>query len=276
MGLMVFVTGVFDEPEMGMTGPIQPRPNGARLKLLQLRPVGKLVPVAVRQTMLHAPPNRLLKHSLAPFGGEGRDERDTVQQQLANAITLRPVQSGQNYRIASPPARGLVRPELAETLETVFERFARERDFTAEKPLEISLARGFKANSHGHCEGRAADIAAVGGKSLREWKHEWDRAIASAEKLSDPQQRSEAIAAEQQRNLGYGLYKALQEHSGWRVDQKGWRPYRDVMQLFGPWTATEGPWKAMQSKDPNPYQQQRLADQQWVFRAHQEHIHVAR
>ena len=38
----------------------------------------------------------------------------------------------------------------------------------------------------------------------------------------------------------------------------------------------EGPWKAMQSKDPNPYQQQRLADQQWVFRAHQDHIHVAR
>jgi len=48
-----------------------------------------------------------------------------------------------------------------------------------------------------------------------------------------------------------------------------------MMQLFGPWTATEGPRKAMQSKDPNPYQQQRLADQQWVFQAHQDHIHVA-
>jgi len=44
-----------------------------------------------------------------------------------------------------------------------------------------------------------------------------DRAIAASEKLSDPQQ-AEAIAAEQKRNLGYGLYKALQEHSGWRVN----------------------------------------------------------
>ena len=276
-GYMVFVAGVFDEPEMGMTRPIQPRPNGARLKLLQLRPVGKLVPVAVRQTMLHAPPNRLLKHSLVPPEGKGRGEADTgLQQQLANAITLRPVQSGQTYRIISPSARGLVRPELAKALETVFERFAHQCSFTSEKPLEICLTRGFKAGSPGHGEGRAADIAAVGGKSLREWKQEWDRAIASAEKLSDPQQRSEAIAAEQNRNLGYGLYKALQEHGGWRVDPKGWRPYRGVMQLFGPWTATEGPWKVLQIENPNPYQRQRLADQQWVFRAHQDHIHVAR
>ena len=100
--------------------------------------------------------------------------------------------------------------------------------------------------------------------------------MATAEKLSDPQQRGEAIAFEHKRNLGYGLYKALQEHGGWRVNPNGWRAYRGVMQLFGPWTATEGPWKAMQIKEPNPYQQQRLADQQWVFRAHQDHIHVAK
>jgi hypothetical protein len=53
-------------------------------------------------------------------------------------------------------------------------------------------------------------------------------------------------------------------------------PYQGVMQLFSPWTATEAPWKAMQINNPNPYQQQRLADQQWVFQAHQNHIHVAR
>ena len=92
----------------------------------------------------------------------------------------------------------------------------------------------------------------------------------------EDEQRAEAIAAEQKRNLDYGLYKALQEHGGWRVDPHGWRPYRGVMQLFGPWTATHGPWKAMQIKEPNPYQRQRLADQQWVFQAHQDHIHVAR
>lgn len=186
------------------------------------------------------------------------------------------MQSGESYRITSPPVRGLVRPELAEALEIVFDRFARERGFTVERPLEICFSRGFKVGSPGHGEGRAADIAEVGGKSLLEWKQEWEQAMVTAEQLSDPQQRSEAIAMEQKRNLGCGLYKALQEYGGWRVNQKGWRPYRGVMQLFGPWTATDGPWKPMDIKSPNPYQQQRLADQQWVFRAHQDHIHVAR
>jgi hypothetical protein len=59
------------------------------------------------------------------------------------------------------------------------------------------------------------------------------------------------------------------------MNQEGWRPYRGVMQLFGPWTATEGPWKAMQIKTPNAYQEQRLTDQRWVFRARQDHIHAA-
>jgi hypothetical protein len=170
----------------------------------------------------------------------------------------------------------LVRPALAEALETVFERFAREAGFTPDKPLDIQLLRGFKAGSHGHGEGRAADIVTVGGKGLLAWKQEWERALAAAEKLPDPQQRAEAITAEQQRNLGYGLYKTLQAHGGWRVNPKGWRVYRNVMQLFGPWTATEGPWKPMQFENPSPYQRRRLADQRWVFQAHQDHIHVAR
>jgi hypothetical protein len=161
-------------------------------------------------------------------------------------------------------------------LESIFERFARERGFTAEKPLEIQLSRGIKAGSHGHGEGRAADIAAVAGKGLLAWKQEWDRAMATAEKLSDPQRRAEAVATEQRRNLGYGLYKALQAYGGWRVNPGGWRVYRGVMQLFGPWTAAEGPWKRMQIDNPTAYQRERLADQQWVFQAHQDHIHVAR
>jgi hypothetical protein len=170
----------------------------------------------------------------------------------------------------------LVQPTLAEALETVFERFAGQAGFTPDKPLDIQLSRGFKAGSPGHGQGRAADIAAVGGKSLLAWKQEWDRALAAAEKLPDPQQRAEAIAAAQGRNLGYRLYKALQVHGGWRVNPKSWRVYRGVLQLFGPWTATEGPWKTMQIANPTAYQQERLADQQWVFRAHQDHIHVAR
>jgi hypothetical protein len=268
-GYFVVATGPSTEPELRIDVSVQPQPNGAPYRMVQLRPVGRLVRLA-------APSNRLLKNSLAPFGGEGRGEEDTAQQQLADAITLRPVQSGESYRITSPSARGLVRPELAEALETVFDCFAQKYGFTPEQPLEIRLTRGFKAGSPGHGEGRAADITDVGGKSLLEWKQEWDQAMATAEMLSDPQQQAEAIAVEQKRNLGYALYKALQEHAGWRVDSKGWRLYRGVMQLFGPWTAAEGPWKAMEIKNPNPYQRQRLADQQWVFQAHQDHIHVAR
>ncbi len=248
--------------ERDIHAPIQSRPNEVPYKMIQLQPVGRLVPLA-------APPHRVLKKPIAPSGGKGRGE------QPADAITLRPVQSGQAYRITSLPARGLVRSDLAEALETVCECFAREHGFTAEKPLEIRLSRGFKVGSPGHGEGRAADIAAVGSKSLLEWKQEWEQAMAAREKLSDTQQQAERTTAEQKRNLGYGLYKALQEYGGWRVD-RGWRPYRGVMQLFGPWTPTEGPWKAMQIKEPNPYQRQRLADQEWVFRTHQDHIHVAR
>jgi ATP-dependent exoDNAse (exonuclease V) beta subunit len=76
--------------------------------------------------------------------------------------------------------------------------------------------------------------------------------------------------------LGYRLYKALQAYGGWRVNPGGWRVYLGVMQLFGPWTAVEGPWKQMQIDTPTTYQKERLADQQWVFQAHQDHIHVAR
>jgi hypothetical protein len=189
---------------------------------------------------------------------------------------LRPVRSGQAYHLASSSKQGLVRPDLAKALETIFEQFAVDHGFSLEKPLEISLSRGYKANSHGHYEGRAADIAAVGSKSLLEWKQDWAEAIVTAKKQPDPKQRAEAIAIEKQRNLGYSLYKALQAYGGWRVNPGGWRIYRGVMQLFGPWTAIEGPWKALRNENPTPEQRQRLRDQQWVFKAHQDHIHVAR
>lgn len=247
-GYVVVARGTLGEPERGTAAPTSPTLDEASPRALRLRPVGQLVPVEGRPTPASSPAVR----------------------------TLRPVKSGRVYRVTSPATRGLVTPELADALEGVFERFARESGFTPEKPLAIQFSRGFKASSHGHGEGRAADIDSVGGKGLLEWKQEWDKAMAAAEKLAEPQQRAKAIAAEQQRNLGYGLYKALQAHSGWRVNKEGWRVYRGVRQLFGPWTATEGPWKAMHIDGPNPDQRQRLADQQWVYRAHRDHIHVAR
>jgi hypothetical protein len=257
---VVVMAASVDEPEVHMGRFMQPSPPGPYPLPWHLRPVGRLVrteaPHSERRAAITPPTS---KATTPP----------TIH-------TLRPVRSGRAYATTSPPTHSLVRPKLAEALETVFERFARERGFAPEKPLEIRFTRGFQAGSHGHGDGRAADIAAVAGKSLLAWKQEWDQTVAAAEKLLDERQPAEAISAEQQRNLGYGLYKALQEHGGWRVNQQGWRPYRGIMQLFGPWTATEGPWKTLQIKDPNPHQRQRLADQQWVFRAHQDHIHVAR
>jgi hypothetical protein len=248
-GCLVLVNGTLGELPVKAAVHGMPELDGAHRERLRFQPVKRLTPVTTPQRGPVAPP------AVHP---------------------LRPVRSGRACRITSPPECGLVRPELAEALEIVFEQFAGERGFTAEGPLEIGLLRGFKAGSPGHGEGRAADITTVGGKSLLAWKRQWDRALAAAEKLSDLQQRAEAISAEQKRNLGYGLYKALQAHGGWRVNKGGWRPYRGVEQLFGPWTATEGPWKTIWIENPNPYQKQRLADQQWVFQAHHDHIHVAR
>jgi hypothetical protein len=257
---------VFGGP-LSNTGTGVLRPSRTHPKIMQLHTIGQLVPLSAQSS-------QRLEKRVAP--SEGKVDGNTTKQQAEHAVTLRPVQSGVSYRITSPPERGLVRVELAGALEIVFERFAREHGFSATQPIEISLSRGFKANSHGHKEGRAADIDAVGSKSLLQWKQDWDQARATAEKLVDPGQRSEAIAAEQRRNLGYRLYKALQAYGGWRVNPGGWRVYQNVMQLFGPWTATEGPWKAMQIENPNPKERQRLADQRWVFEAHHDHIHVAR
>jgi hypothetical protein len=248
-GYLLMMASSSGAPEADIIVPIQPSLKATYPKTLYFRPVGRLMPMTVSQATQKAP---------------------------LTVRTLRPIASGETYRLISSKLGRLVRPELAEALKTVFERFAREHGFTPENPLEIRLMRGFQAGSHGHAEGRAADIAAVGSKGLLEWKQEWDRAMTAAEEFPDSQRRIEAMTAEQKRNLGYRLYRALQEHSGWRVDSKGWQPYRGVMQLFGPWTATEGPWRTMHIKDPSPYQQQRLADQKWVFQAHQDHIHVAR
>lgn len=242
---LVLLTGSFSEPEAPGALAAERSRDGADVRVA-LRPVGRLAPV----TLLAA------------------------SEPGSSVRALRPVPSGRAYRITSPPARGLVTPALAEALEAVFESLAEQHGFTRERPLALDLSRGFMAGSHGHGEGRAADIATVGGKGLLQWKREWDQAVAA--RWSDPQRQPEAIAAEQKANLGYGLYKALQERGGWRVNPAGWRPYRGVMQLFGPWTATEGPWTPLQIANPTPHQRKRLADQQWIFAAHRDHIHVAR
>jgi len=196
----------------------------------------------------------------------------------ANAIatrrvrSLRPVRSGDAYRIGSRPEHGMVTPELAQSLEAVFARFASERGFTSDQPLEIGFFRGFSPGSRRYGEGRAADIASVGGRSVRQWKQAWDQAKSAGEKPSDGDPRADALGEEQKRNLGYALYKALQAHEGWRVH----RVQNGVVQLFGPWTETEGPWKAMEIENPSSDDRRRTALQRSVFRAHQDRIHVAK
>ena len=198
---------------------------------------------------------------------------DTRNQDLRR---LRPVCGGMSYQVVTPASRAVVTPKLANALETVLERFARQAGFTRAKPLQVAFVRGYQGDSPGHREGRAVDIAAVAGQSFSAWKRQWDEALSAAHRLSPEEKRIAAITSERIRNLGYRLYKALQNHGGWRVDDHGWRPYRGAVQLFGPWTAIEGPWTAMNKGSPNDFQRRRLADQAWVFAAHQDHIHVAR
>jgi hypothetical protein len=230
----VMVTSAFGESEGMQTIHDRQPVTGRNTKRLSLHPIGRLVPV----------------------------ENSQATQQGADISRLQSVPSGQAYIVTSPPAHGLVTATLAKALKSVFEQFASDHGFSREKPLEIYLSQGYK-------EGRAVDIAAVGGKSLLQWKQMWDRDLDSAQKLIDPQQKAEAIDAEPRRNLGYGLYKALQTYGGWRV-------YRNVTQLFGPWIASEGPWKAMKIENPTAEEHQRVAEQQRVFQAYRNHIHVAK
>src|SRR5262249_59078676 len=84
-----------------------------------------------------------------------------------------PVPSGKAYRVASPPQDALVMPALAVELERVLERFATEAGFGERQPVAVVFRPGVVGH---HRESRAADIYAVGGVGLEEWKRRWDEA----------------------------------------------------------------------------------------------------
>jgi hypothetical protein len=192
-----------------------------------------------------------------------------VARPLPTRAGLRSVRDGSAFRVVTPLECGLVTPDLATALEALLERFSHGHGFTPGMPLPVAFGRGYQPGSPGHREGRAIDLIAVAGQCFREWKRQWDHAHVDAQRLP-ARERAAAVAAERQRNLGYRLYIALRDHGGWRLDDHGWRPYRGLVQLFGPWTASDGPWPRDQ---PTPTQQ---FDRAWVLRAHQDHIHVAR
>jgi hypothetical protein len=163
-----------------------------------------------------------------------------------------PVRSGRHFRIDSPLQNALVTTELAHELEEVLERFGMK----ASKGGTLKVSIYFKPGIFGHHKvGRAADIYAVGSRGLDEWKQLWDRAWQRCSCIPDLQRRRSLLLDEQNRNLGWQLYKTLQACGRWS------KPFGYPIQLFGPWTRTEGPWK-------------QISD--FLLNAHRDHIHVAK
>lgn len=164
---------------------------------------------------------------------------------------LLPVPHGQMYRVASPPGNAMVTPTLAKELRNVLERFAGDAGFSAERPVDVFFKPGVVGH---HQVGRAADIYGVAGAGLDEWKKRWDDAWGAAGS-ADPVESAPRIAEEKKLNLGWRLYKAIQCYGRWS------QPYGYPIQLFGPWTRTEGPWKFISDR---------------LLHAHRDHIHVAK
>jgi hypothetical protein len=162
--------------------------------------------------------------------------RLTCQGCLLPRYALVPVQSGKYFRVTSTPDCALVTRPVAFELERVLETFGQ----LSGCPNRVSVF--FKPGILGHHRvGRAVDIYAVGNVGIEVWKRRWD--VASCK------------ATEERRNLGWLLYKTLQLFGKWA------QPYGYPVQLFGPWTRTEGPWCHISN---------------FLLNAHRDHIHVAR
>jgi hypothetical protein len=155
-----------------------------------------------------------------------------------------PVPSGAAYVVESPPQNSLCTRELADELGRVLERFAAEAGFSARNPVALFFRPGIFGH---HKLGRAVDIYAVSRIGMDTWKKSWDEAMQSNANGDG--------ATERKRNLGWRLYKALQAYGHWA------QPYGYPIQLFGPWTRSEGPWRFISDR---------------LLHAHRDHIHVAK
>ena len=146
----------------------------------------------------------------------------------------------------------MVTRELSTRLESAFEKFARDSGFDEQHKVGIFLRPGIFGH---HKVGRAADIYAVAGAGLDVWKKCWDEAHRKAFCRLDKNSRNLILSIECRRNIGWRLYKALQNYGQWS------QPRGYPIQLFGPWTRTEGPWKPISD---------------FLLNAHRDHIHVAK
>jgi len=162
-----------------------------------------------------------------------------------------PLSSGRFFRVTSAPEEALVTSDLARELTSVLEEFGERRGFTVEKPLDILFGRGVLGLHRFH---RAADIYAVGGTSIAEWVSRWNAAMQRA-RSADTARGQQIVESEKDGNLGYRLYMALQMGARWA------KPPGYPVQLFGPWTRTDGPHMAISDR---------------LLYAHRDHIHVAR
>jgi hypothetical protein len=162
-----------------------------------------------------------------------------------------PVPSGRAYRVDSPNENGLVTAELANELKRVLERFAVDAGFSETNLVGIFFKPGVVGH---HKFGRAADIYSVAGVGLDRWKKRWDEAIARASQ-ANPEAKRHIANVERKNNLGWRLYKALQIYGQWA------QPRGYPIQLFGPWTRTEGPWTYISTP---------------LLHAHRDHVHVAK
>jgi len=163
-----------------------------------------------------------------------------------------PVPSGIAYRAVFAPAPERVTPALAVELGRALECFAEDAGATAAAPVRILFRPGIFGH---HQVGRAADIYAVNGLGLDGWKRRWDAARCRAAAAGTVLQRRLIVETEQKRNLGWRLYKALQRYGRWA------QPYGYPIQLFGPWTRSEGPWRCISN---------------FLLHAHRDHVHVAK
>ncbi|NOT61822.1 MAG: hypothetical protein HOP19_16535 [Acidobacteria bacterium] len=170
----------------------------------------------------------------------------------AGVIDRVPIRSGRSYCVTSPAAHALVTRELADELSRVLERFAVEAGFDERRRVSIYFQPGIFGH---HALGRAVDIYAVGGVGIGAWKQRWDEAGRRASQTGDAAARQIITKREPVINLGWRLYKALQLYGRWA------QPYGFPIQLFGPWTRREGPWRHISDR---------------MLRAHLDHIHVAK
>jgi hypothetical protein len=161
------------------------------------------------------------------------------------------VRSGRSYRVASPPHFAIATARLANETERALEHFALDAGFDPSRPVSVY----FKPGIFGHHRlGRALDIYGVAGRGISAWKAQWDDAMRHCRQTGDPVARMAIVTAERTRNLGWRLYRALQQHGRWT------QPYGYPIQLFGPWTANEGPWRFISLR---------------MSCAHNDHIHFA-